>query len=338
MERAAAVRRRPLHLAGARAGRPRAVRDRAPGRDAARPLDRAEPRQPATRIGYDPWLHTVEGAEKLAKACAAAGAALVPIEPNPIERSWSDRPAPPLGPVTLHDLRFAGEAAEDKLARIRAEIAKLKADALVVSDPHAVAWTFNIRGADVAHTPLPLAFAIVPREGRPALYVDGRKLANDVRHRARGARRRARARRFRRRRWRRSARPSRPCASIRRPPPMRWRGSSPARGGKVDARPRPDRADEGGEERGRDRRRARRASCATAPRWCAFSPGSTARRRAGKLTEIDAVEALETFRRDTGVLKDVSFPTIAGAGPDGAIVHYRVTRKTNRAIAPASCS
>src|SRR5262249_61423667 len=58
----------------------------------------------------------------------------------------------------------------------------VKADALVVSDAQAVAWAFNIRGADVAHTPLPLAFAIVPCEGRSALYVDGRKLGNEVRH------------------------------------------------------------------------------------------------------------------------------------------------------------
>jgi Xaa-Pro aminopeptidase len=54
----------------------------------------------------------------------------------------------------------------------------------------------------------------------------------------------------------------------------------------------------------------------------------------GTLTEIDAVEALESFRRDTGLLKDVSFPTIAGGGPNGAIVHYRVTRKSNRRIDP----
>ncbi len=89
----------------------------------------------------------------------------------------------PLGPVALHDLRFAGEDAASKIARVQRELAELKSDALVVSDPHAVAWLFNIRGADVAHTPLPLALAIVPREGRPALYVDGRKLSNDVRHR-----------------------------------------------------------------------------------------------------------------------------------------------------------
>src|SRR5204863_2274880 len=135
------------------------------------------------RLGYDPWLHTAEGADRLARACANAGATLVPAEPNPIDTIWTDRPAPPLGPVVLHDLRFAGEAANAKLDKIRAEIGTLRADALVISDPHAVAWTFNIRGSDVAHTPLPLAFAVVPREGRPALYIDGRKLSNEVRHR-----------------------------------------------------------------------------------------------------------------------------------------------------------
>src|SRR5437660_2397278 len=134
------------------------------------------------RIGYDTWLHTVEGTERLGKACAAAGAMLVAVEPDLIDAIWADRPAPPLGAVTLHDVRFGGEAAEDKLARIHAEVAKLRAAALVVSDPQPVAWTFNIRGADVAHTPLPLAFAVVPQEGRPALYIDGRKLANTVRH------------------------------------------------------------------------------------------------------------------------------------------------------------
>src|SRR5947209_3802336 len=136
----------------------------------------------ADRLGYDPWLHTSEGAEKLGKACTAAGAALVAVEPDLIDALWSDRPEPPLGPVTLHDVRFAGEEAITKLSRIRPEIARLRAHALVISDPHNVAWTFNIRGSDVSHTPLPLAFAIVPREGRPSLYIDGRKLSNDVRN------------------------------------------------------------------------------------------------------------------------------------------------------------
>src|SRR5216117_833797 len=106
---------------------------------------------PGDRLGYDRWLHTVEAAERLEKTCAAAGAKLIAIEPDLIDLVWADRPAAPLGAVTLHDVRFAGEDPGEKLARIRAELTKLRADAFIVSNPHAGAWTFNIRGADVAH-------------------------------------------------------------------------------------------------------------------------------------------------------------------------------------------
>src|SRR5918911_3653987 len=138
--------------------------------------------KPGAKLGYDPWLHTIAGAEKLAKAASAAGATLVRAEPNPVDAIWTERPAAPLGPVVLHDLRFAGESAAAKLERVQAEIAKAKAEALVVSDAQSVAWLFNTRGSDVAHTPLPLAFALVPRQGRPSLYVNPRKLGNEVRH------------------------------------------------------------------------------------------------------------------------------------------------------------
>ena len=285
----------------------------------------------ADRLGYDPWLHTVESAERLAKACAAAGATLVAVEPDLIDAIWSDRPAPPLGPITLHDLRFAGEAAEEKLARIRAELAKLRADALVVSDPHAVAWAFNIRGSDVAHTPLPLAFAVVPQAGRPALFVDGRKLSNDVRDRLET------------------------LADVREPADfvqalatlgqarktVRLDQATAAdalarlvtsHGGKVARGPCPialmkavkNQAEISGA------RAAHIRDGVAVTRFLAWFDREAAR---GTLTEIDAVAALESFRRDTGLLKDVSFPTISGAGPDGAIVHYRVTTKTNRGIA-----
>ena len=284
------------------------------------------------RIGYDPWLHTVEGAEKLAKASAAAGAALTAIEPDLIDMIWTDRPPPPLGPIALHALRFAGETAEDKLVRIRAEIAKLKADALVISDPHAVAWTFNIRGSDIPHTPLPLSFAIVPLDGRPTLYVDGRKLANGVRDHLEE------------------------LVDVREPADFT---AALAALGERKATVRLDQAtaadalarqvtDHGGKViRGADpialmkavknlveiagARAAQLRDGAAVTRFLAWlereGPG-------GKLTEIDAVKALETFRRDSGLLKDISFPTISGAGPDGAIVHYRVTTTTDRRIAP----
>jgi len=284
------------------------------------------------RLGYDPWLHTVEGAERLGKACAAAGVTLVAVEPDLIDAIWADRPAPPLGAVTVHDVRFAGEAAEDKLARIRAEVAKLRADALVVSDPHAVAWAFNIRGADVAHTPLPLAFTIVPQAGRPSLYVDGRKLSNDVRNRLEV------------------------LADVREPSDfvgalgalgrqkqtVRLDQATAAdalarlitsHGGKVTRAPCPIALMKAvkNEVEIAGARAAQLRDGAAVTRFLAWFDREAPR---GKLTEIEAVAALESFRRDTGLLKDISFPTIAGAGPDGAIVHYRVTTQSNRVVAP----
>jgi Xaa-Pro aminopeptidase len=284
------------------------------------------------KLGYDPWLHTVEGAERIAKACAAAGAKLVPSEPNPVDAVWTDRPPAPLGAVVPHEQKFSGEAAAHKLERIRGEIAKLKADALVVSDPHAVCWAFNIRGNDVAHTPLALAFAIVPAEGRPALYVDGRKLGNSVRDAIAG------------------------LADIREPDAFErdlealgaaQRNVSLDASGAADAIARLVTAGGGKIKRGPDptalmkavknatevagARAAHRRDGAAVARFLAWFDREAP---AGKLTEIDAVEALEDFRRDTGLLKDVSFPTISGFGPNGAIVHYRVTARTNRLIAP----
>ena len=284
------------------------------------------------RIGYDPWLHTVEGAERLGKACAAAGATLVAVEPDLIDAIWADRPAPPLGAVTLHDVRFGGEAAEDKLARIRAEVAKLRADALVVSDPHAVAWTFNIRGADVTHTPLPLAFAVVPQAGRPSLYVDGRKLSNKVRNRlealadvrepsdfvgALGALGRQKQ----------TVRLDQATAADALARLITSHGGKVARGACPIALMKAVKNEI--EIAGAVAAHIRDGAAVT--RFLAWFDREAPR---GKLTEIDAVAALESFRRDTGLLKDISFPTIAGAGPDGAIVHYRVTSRSNRVVAP----
>ncbi|HEU4659329.1 MAG TPA: aminopeptidase P family protein [Pseudolabrys sp.] len=279
-------------------------------------------------VGYDPWLHTTEATEKLAKACAAAGATLVPVESNPIDELWTGRPAPPMGRVVTHDLRYAGESSSDKLKRIRAELAKLRADALLISDPQNVAWTFNIRGSDVAHTPLPLSFALVPKDERPALYIDGRKLGNDVRHTLED------------------------IADVRAPDDLA-RDLSRLKGRTV----RLDQAsaadaltrlitDAGGKAaRGADpitamkaiknkaeiagSRAAHRRDGAAMVRFLAWFDREAPK---GKLTEIDAVAALESFRRDTGALKDISFPTISGSGPNGAIVHYRVTRSSNRRI------
>src|SRR5262245_28008523 len=133
------------------------------------------------RLGFDPWLHTSAAAERLPAACPKAGGELVAAESTPVDSIWTERPSPPLGPVSIHGSQFAGEIEAEKLKRIRLEINKLGVDALVLSDSHAVAWTFNIRGADVSHTPLPLSYALVPKDGRPTVFIDHRKLSNSSR-------------------------------------------------------------------------------------------------------------------------------------------------------------
>jgi Xaa-Pro aminopeptidase len=287
---------------------------------------------PGDRLGFDPWLHTSVAAERLAAACAKAGAELVAVETNPIDSIWTERPPPPLGPVAVHGARFAGETEAEKLKRIGHAIDELGADALVLSDPHAVAWTFNIRGADVAHTPLPLSYALVPKAGRPTMFIDHRKLSNSARDHIEQT------------------------ADVREPEALTSSLTALAQGGAAIALDNATAADAlgrlissvGGKAvRGSDpvsllkavknsteiegARAAHRRDAVALARFLAWIDREAP---SGALTEIDTVEALETFRRDTGALKDVSFPTIAGTGPNGAIVHYRVTRKTNRRIAP----
>ena len=284
------------------------------------------------RLGFDPWLHTSAAAERLAAACAKAGAELVAVTSNPLDSVWTERPAPPLGPVAVHGTQFSGETEAGKLGRIRGEIAKLGADALVLSDSHAVAWTFNIRGADVSHTPLPLSYALVPRDGRPTIFIDHRKLSNSARDHLEQ-----------------NADVREPDALTPQLTELAQRGASIALDSATaaDALSRLITGVGGKVVRGNDpvsllkavknateiegTRAAHRRDAVALARFLAWIDREAP---SGALTEIDAVEALETFRRDTGALKDVSFPTIAGTGPNGAIVHYRVTRKTNRRIAP----
>jgi Xaa-Pro aminopeptidase len=280
-------------------------------------------------LGYDPWRTTAEGVERLEKAAKDAGGRLVAVDGNPIDAIWSDRPPAPLTPAVLHGTGFSGEAAERKLARVREVLVKEKIDVTILSDPASVAWTFNIRGADVAHTPLPLSWSILPREGTPQLFIDGRKLSNEVR--ATLAK----------------------LADIREPRELEVELHEAARGKNVrlDSATAPKKFVDvveqagGSVSKGADpvtdlkavkneteisgMRAAHRRDGAALARFLAWLDREAPD---GKITEIDAVAALETFRRETGKLKDISFPTISGSGPNGAIVHYRVTEATNRKL------
>ena len=277
------------------------------------------------RLGFDPWLHTPDAVDRFSKACTKVGAELAPLENNPIDAIWTDRPTEPVGSVTAHPQRWAGESASAKIARVQADLKA--AEGLVVSDAHNVAWLFNIRGADVVHTPLPLSFAHVSKSGKPTLFVDSRKLSNAVRARLAEV------------------------ADIEEPDRLLgFVGALGADGSRVafDASTAPailtqafQRA--GGEPAvGPDpitlmkacknkvelagARAAHVRDGAAMTRFLAWFEREAPR---GGLTEISAAEALETFRRETGKLKDISFATIAAAGPHAAIPHYRVSEESN---------
>ena len=202
----------------------------------------------------------------------------------------------------------------------------------MLSDSHAVAWTFNIRGADVSHTPLPLSYALVPKDGRPTVFIDHRKLSNSTRDHLEQ-----------------SADVEEPDALTPMLTELARRGAAIALDSATaaDALSRLIAAAGGKPVRGNDpvsllkavkniteiegTRTAHQRDAVALTRFLAWIDREAP---SGALTEIDTVEALETFRRQTCALKDVSFPTIAGTGPNGAIVHYRVTRKSNRRISP----
>ena len=283
-------------------------------------------------IGFDPALHTPDAVERLRKAVARAGARLVALRSNPIDAIWADRPAPPSGAVVLQDLSFAGESAAEKIKRVQAALAKEKLDALVVSDPHALCWLFNIRGGDAAHTPLVLGYAIVPKSGRPSLFLDGRKLDNAVRSSLAE------------------------LAEVEEPARfeegLRALGSAKSRV-RLDAASAGERLrlaikEAGGiPDIGRDpialmkavknateiegSRRAHLRDGVAVTRFLAWLAMEAPQ---GGLTEIDATLKLEECRIETGLLKQVSFPTIAGAGPHAALPHYRVTTGTSRKLTP----
>ncbi len=280
------------------------------------------------KLAYDPWLLTPAQVQRLERATTQAGGALVALPSNPIDAVWRERPAAPRGAITLRGPRLAGETAAKKLGRAAAAMGQ--ADALLISDPHGVAWAFNIRGADVAHTPLPLGFALVPKVGHATLFLDERKLGN-AEQAALAA-----------------------VATVADEKSVETVLAALGKAGKTvlfDAATVPARLtqvleDAGGTaDLGREpialMKARKNAAELRGTRAAHIRDGAAVTRflqwfathaRPGRLTEIAAAEAMESFRRETGRLRDVSFPTISAAGPHSAIPHYRVTNASDRTI------
>lgn len=286
------------------------------------------------RIGFDPWLHTIVEVKALKSSADKVGAELVPVHRNLVDAIWTDRPEPPLAPVELHPIAYAGELARDKLARLAAAIEKDGATHAVLTDPSSIAWAFNIRGGDVPHTPLALGFAILAADGSHRLYMDKRKFSRTVEAYLTQL-----------------AEPREPAdfepdlaalagtgARIALDPVLaaeRLNMLVAGNGSSVIETPDPariPRATKNAAEIAGSRAAHRRDGAAVAKLLCWLD-----RQQPGTLDEIAVVTRLEECRRQTGEetqmpLRDVSFDTISGAGPNGAIMHYRVSHATSRRL------
>ncbi len=281
-------------------------------------------------LAYDPWLHTVEGLKRLEEAVARAGGTLVPVDINLVDVIWTNRPPAPRGQVRPHPVEHAGESVASKLDRIRKKLNEAKVDALVVSDPHNLAWAFNLRGSDIGHTPLPFGYAVVPRDGIPSVFLDPAKVTNeagaaigdhaDLRKPTEFADMLERLGHERKK-----IRLDKATAAM--ALARRIEGAD----GTVDHGPDPISLMKAvkNETEIAGSRAAHLRDGAAVTKFLAWLDREAPK---GGLTEIAAAEALEGFRIETGLLKDVSFPSISGAGPNAAIPHYRVTRSSNRTI------
>ncbi|MDB5683631.1 MAG: peptidase, partial [Sphingomonas bacterium] len=132
------------------------------------------------RIGYDPWLHTRGWVKAAAAALASRGATLVAVDTNPIDTVWPDRPAPSDARLVVHPDSLAGRSSADKRQEIADWLVKRGADATVLSALDSIAWTFNVRGADVERTPVALAYALVHADATAELFVAPGKIESDV--------------------------------------------------------------------------------------------------------------------------------------------------------------
>ncbi|MEX5727026.1 Xaa-Pro aminopeptidase [Rhodovulum iodosum] len=285
-------------------------------------------------VGFDPWLHTPEEIAKLETALAGSQISLRETE-NLVDRIWGDQPAPPLGAISPYPAELAGAPHAEKRARLAETLRKAGHRAAVLTLPDSIAWLLNIRGSDIARVPVPHGFAVLHDDGHVTLYTDPAK-ADDalVAHLGPEV----------------TLRPDSAFAPGLRSlvGPVRLdRGSAPVRvereldeagiavAAAQDPCILPKACKTPAELKGA--RAAHLRDGAAMVEFLAWLDGEAARldgAPARTLTEIDVVKALEGFRTATGKLRDISFDTIAGAGPNGAIVHYRVTEASNRPVRP----
>ena len=280
------------------------------------------------RIGYDPWLHTRDWVKKAKEALATRGAELVAVERNPIDEIWTDRPEASKAHLIVQSDRFAGKSAAEKRTEIGDWLAKHHADAAVLSALDSIAWAFNIRGADVTHTPVALAYALVHQDGTADLFVASEKIGPEVRqHLGNGVRLHERAE-FENALAEYKGKtvvvdPERAVAAIFEALEKAGARILPLRDPTILPKALKNAAEISGQKAAQERDGA---AIARFLRWIDDEAPK------GEVDELIASDHLEALRRESPELRDLSFDSISGAGPNGAIVHYKSSEKTIRKL------
>ena len=276
-------------------------------------------------IGFDAWLYTPEQIETLEKVLAGSNITLRPCA-NLIDSIWPDRPAPPQGAIRIYPEELAGESHGEKRARLAATLKAAGQEAAVLTLPDSIAWLLNIRGSDIPRNPVPHAFAVLHDTGQLTLYVDAAKLDDELRAHLGDDVLIRPANAFGPGlnsltgpvRLDKSSVPLWVARQLEEAAvPLVW-GDDPCilpKARKTEA----------------EIAATRTAHIRDGAALCQFLAWYNDQ-PAGTITEIDVVTRLEGERRATNELLDISFDTIAGSGPHGALAHYRVTEKTNRTL------
>ena len=284
------------------------------------------------RIGFDPWLHAHGQAQQLKKAVEKKGATLVAVADNPIDAVWQDRPEPSAAAAVPHPDDLAGKASSAKREDVAAWLEENDADAVVITALDSIAWLFNLRGKDVDRTPVALSFAVVKRDGSAELFIAPEKVGSELKQHLGNH------------------------VALR--PRMDFEGAlaeyadktvavDPVRGveaifaalnaagAKVvkatDPVVLPKAVKNEAEKAGH--RSAQSRDGAAVSRFLHWLSNDAPQ---GKVDELSAAAKLRGFREETGQLRDLSFDTISGSGPNGASPHYRVSEQSNRRLEPNS--
>ena len=289
-----------------------------------RPSDWLKQRQLTdAKIAIDPRLHSLSAFRNFKAAVSQVGGSLVELATNPIDSLWQNRPAHPLGEISVQPADLAGTLIADKVRDLRGKLEAAGADRLIIAQPENIAWLLNIRGQDVPHTPFALSYAILHQSGEILWYIDSARLNDTVKAhiadvvtvvppdnletdlRSMAA----------------DAMMFDPTTT------PAWFASVLA--GKLievdDPIALPKARKNKAEIEG-----AEAAHLLDGVALCKFLYWISRTSPEQNISEIDAVQKLEAFRAASGQLLDISFDTIAGSGPHGAIVHYRVTETSNR--------